>query len=98
MGDQLFTQPVALGAAGTLCATTGAELLAGAATPAVAPPTQATAAAVTAAHLPIGTATALLAGCSAFTGTRLGEAAADFTGQDTAAAGRIAATTPTILV
>ena len=98
MGDQLFVQPAALGAAGTLCATTGVELLAGAVTPTIASPAQATAIAVTTAHLAIGTATTLLAGHSAFTGTRLGEAATGFTAQDTTAAGRITAAAPTVLV
>ena len=98
MGEELSAQPAALGVSGAICAATGAGLLAGAVTPTVASPAQATAIAVTTAHLAIDTATTLLAGHSAFTGTRLGEAATGFTAQDTTAAGRITAAAPTVLV
>ena len=46
----------------------------------------------------IGTATATLAVRSLVAGTRLGEAAVGFTGQDTATAGRVAAAAPAVLV
>ena len=97
MGDRLFTQPAALGASGAVCAATGTGLLGSTVTPTVALPAQATAAAVTAAHLPISTATTTLAGRAAHTGGRLGEAATGFTSQDDAAAHTITATAPTIL-
>ena len=98
MGDRLFTQPAALGASGAVCAATGTGLLGGAVTPTVALPAQATAVAVTAAHLPISAATTTLAGQSTVAGVRLGEAATGFTGQDDAAAHAIADAAPTILV